>query len=254
MTEKKDSIYQKLSKIDVNKYISKKMGLDYVSWANAWALAKAIYPNIEKKITEFPEYVPTKEGWKPTGRMVDYRLTPFGCEVEVTVTIDDQEFSSNLYVMNNRNQAVGYKDLDYAMINKTQQRCLVKALASAGLGLSVYAGEDLPSDEDEAPVKAKSPSRQRRPATKQENNKYTDDFLLKYTVKYPDDQGEEISMASIYKMAVNTKGEYQKDVAKHAGDFLHKLIAKPQKQEDIKVFELLTKKKLYEKAKEVANE
>ena len=254
MTEKKDSIYQKLSKIDVNKYISKKMGLDYVSWANAWALAKAIYPNIEKKITEFPEYVPTKEGWKPTGRMVDYRLTPFGCEVEVTVTIDDQEFSSNLYVMNHRNQAVGYKDLDYAMINITQQRCLVKALANAGLGLSVYAGEDLPSDEDEAPVKAKAPSRQRRPATKQENNKYTDDFLLKYTVKYPDDQGEEMSMASIYKMAVNTKGEYQKDVAKHAGDFLHKLITKPQKQEDIKVFELLTKKKLYEKAKEVANE
>ena len=254
MTEKKDSIYQKLSKIDVNKYISKKMGLDYVSWANAWALAKAIYPNIEKKITEFPEYVPTKEGWKPTGRMVDYRLTPFGCEVEVTVTIDDQEFSSNLYVMNHRNQAVGYKDLDYAMINKTQQRCLVKALANAGLGLSVYAGEDLPSDEDEAPVKAKAPSRQRRPATKKENNKYTDDFLLKYTVKYPDDQGIEMSMASIYKMAVNTKGEYQKDVAKHAGDFLHKLITKPQKQEDIKVFELLTKKKLYEKAKEVANE
>ena len=91
MTDKKDSIYQKLSKIDVNKYISKKMGLDYVSWANAWALAKAIYPTIKKKITEYPEYIPTKEGWKPTGRMVDYRLTPFGCEVEVTVT----SFESN---------------------------------------------------------------------------------------------------------------------------------------------------------------
>lgn len=254
MTEKKDSIYQKLSKIDVNKYISKKMGLDYVSWANAWALAKAIYPTIKKKITEYPEYIPTQEGWKATGRTVDYRLTPFGCEVEVTVTIEDEEFSSNLYVMNNRGQTVDYKNLNYAMINKTQQRCLVKALANAGLGLSVYAGEDLPSDENEAPVKAKAHSRQRRPATKQENNKYTDDFLLRYTVKYPDDQGEEMSMASIYKMAVNTKGEYQKDVAKHAGDFLHKLITKPQKQEDIKVFELLTKKKLYEKAKEVANE
>ena len=186
--------------------------------------------------------------------MVDYRLTPFGCEVEVTVTIDDQEFSSNLYVMNHRNQAVGYKDLDYAMINKTQQRCLVKALASAGLGLSVYAGEDLPSDEDEAPVKTKVPKRQRKPASQVDTSKYNDDYLLKYTVKYPDDQGDELSMAFIYKMAVNTNGEYQKDVAKHAGDFLHKLIAKPQRSEDIKVFELLTKKKLYEKAKEVANE
>ena len=250
MTEekRKNSIYSKLSKVDVSHYISQKMGLNYVSWANAWALAKAIYPNIEKKITEFPEYVPTKEGWKPTGRMVDYRLTPFGCEVEVTVTIDDQEFSSNLYVMNHRNQAVGYKDLDYAMINKTQQRCLVKALASAGLGLTVYAGEDLPSDEDETPVKTKTPKRQNKPVHLNESSKYTDDFLLKYTVKYPDDQGTEMSMASIYKMAVNTKGEYAKDVAKHAGDFLHKLIVKPQKSEDVKVFELLTKKKLYEKA------
>lgn len=248
MTEKKESVYKKLSKVEVGKYINKKMGLDYVPWASAWALAKAIYPTIQKKITEYPEYLPTKDGWKPTGRNVDYRLTPFGCEVEVTVTIDGEESSSNLYVMNNKGQSVDYKNINYAMINKTQQRCLVKALANAGLGLKVYVGEDVPSDENEAP------SRQRKSAPKQERNKYTDDFLLKYTVKYPDDQGEEISMASIYKMAVNTKGEYQKDVAKHAGDFLHKLITKPQKQEDIKVFELLTKKKLYEKAKEVANE
>ena len=255
MTEEKksSSVYSKLSKVDVSRYISKKMELNYVSWANAWALAKAIYPDIKKKITEFPEYVPTKDGWQPTGRTVDYRLTPFGCEVEVTVTIENEEFSSNLYVMNNRGQTVDYKDLNYAMINKTQQRCLVKALANAGLGLSVYAGEDLPSDEDEAPVKTKVPKRQRKSAS-QADSKYTDDYLLKYTVKYPDDQGNEMSMASIYKMAVNTKGEYRKDVGKHAGDFLHKLIAKPQKPEDIKVFELLTKKKLYEKAKEVVNE
>lgn len=254
MTEKKESVYKKLSKVEVGKYINKKMGLDYVPWASAWALAKAIYPTIQKKITEYPEYLPTKDGWKPTGRNVDYRLTPFGCEVEVTVTIDGEESSSNLYVMNNRGQSVDYKNINYAMINKTQQRCLVKALANAGLGLKVYVGEDVPSDEDEAPVKVKALKRQRKPASQVDTSKYTDDYLLKYTVKYPDDQGDEMPMASIYKMAVNTKGEYQKDVAKHAGDFLHKLIAKPQRSDDIKVFELLTKKKLYEKAEEVVNE
>ena len=58
--------------------------------------------------------------------------------------------------MNHRNQAVrNLKELDMGQINKTQQRCLVKALAYAGLGLDVYAGEDLPSDESTTATKPK---------------------------------------------------------------------------------------------------
>lgn len=154
-------IYQTLSKIDVSKYVKKKMGLDYLPWATAWGLAKSHYPDIEKKITEYPEYIPTNDGWKPTGRDVDYRLTPFGCEVEVKVTIEGITHSQNLYVMDQRGRAVKAKGLDMGQINKTQMRCLVKALSLWGLGLNLYAGEDLPSDESET---AKLPERTKRTA------------------------------------------------------------------------------------------
>lgn len=154
--ESKQSIYTKLSQIDVKPYLNKKMGLNYLSWAKAWGLVKAIYPNSQKEITKYPEYLPINGEWKPTGRTVDYCLTPFGCEVEVTVEIEGNKYSSNLYVMNHRNQAVrNLKELDMGQINKTQQRCLVKALAYAGLGLDVYAGEDLPSDESTTATKPK---------------------------------------------------------------------------------------------------
>lgn len=144
--EKKKSIYEELADIDVKPFVNKKLGLDYLSWAKAWGLVKAIYPTAEYKFTEFPEFVKTREGWIPTGREVDYRLTPAGCEVEAKVTIDGMEFHSSLYVMDNKNIAI--KEPDYGQINKAQMRALVKALAFAGLGLSVYAGEDLPQEDE----------------------------------------------------------------------------------------------------------
>lgn len=155
----KKSIYSTLSKIDVKPYVKNKMNLNYLSWATAWGLAESHYPDLQKNITEFPEFLPTKEGWKSTGRNVGYRLTPFGCEVEVTVTINGISQSQNLYVMDNRNKVVPYKDLTMAAINKAQQRCLVKALALFGLGLNIYAGEDLPSEKDETPTKVSKAKR-----------------------------------------------------------------------------------------------
>lgn len=147
----KKSIYSTLSKIDVSHLIDKKMGLNYLSWAKAWGLVKSIYPDADKEITEYPEYLPTQNGWVATGRTVDYRLTIAGCEVEASVIIEGQKFSSQLYVMDNHNKTV--MKPNYSQINKTQMRALVKALAFAGLGLNVYAGEDLPSEKDETPTK-----------------------------------------------------------------------------------------------------
>lgn len=149
--ELKKSIYSTLSKIDVSHLIDKKMGLNYLSWAKAWGLVKSIYPDADKEITEYPEYLPTNNGWVATGRTVDYRLTIAGCEVEASVIIEGQKFSSQLYVMDNHNKTV--MKPNYSQINKTQMRALVKALAFAGLGLNVYAGEDLPSEKDETPTK-----------------------------------------------------------------------------------------------------
>lgn len=147
--EKKKSVFETLSAVDVSKHVEvismqKGPALKYVSWAWAWNMVKSIYPSANRVIKEFPEYrFNEKTGaWYATGQMLDYRITPEGCEVKVTVTIEDETYSERLYVMDMRNQPVAKPNI--AQINKTQQRCLVKALAMAGLGLNLYAGEDLP--------------------------------------------------------------------------------------------------------------
>lgn len=147
--EKKKSVFETLSAVDVSKHVEvismrKGPALKYVSWAWAWNMVKSIYPSANRVIEEFPEFrFNEKTGaWYATGQMLDYRITPEGCEVKVTVTIEDETYSERLYVMDMRNQPVAKPNI--AQINKTQQRCLVKALAMAGLGLNLYAGEDLP--------------------------------------------------------------------------------------------------------------
>lgn len=145
MTERKE-IIEKLSKIDVSQFVKEKIGLKYLSWADAWAILTEYFPDSHYSFIEYPEYVLDKTGkWVATGRDVDYRMTNAGCEVTVNVYIKEQKFTMSLYVMDNRNKPVS--NPNYAQINKTQQRCLVKALALAGLGLNLYQGEDLPSSE-----------------------------------------------------------------------------------------------------------
>ena len=67
--------------------------------------------------------------------------------VAVTVTIEDLAHTEIHYVMDNKNQSVTHPD--GGQVNKALQRCLVKAIAFHGLGLNVYAGEDLPMDLEE---------------------------------------------------------------------------------------------------------
>ena len=144
----KAEIFKTLSQVDVSKLVKKKMGLNYLSWADAWAILMKYYPESTYSFKEFPEYCfssETKE-WKATGRNVDYRKTECGTEVVAKLNIKGEVYEMSLYVMDNRNRVI--KQPDYAQINKTQQRCLVKAIALAGLGLTVYQGEDLPSSEN----------------------------------------------------------------------------------------------------------
>lgn len=171
MPTKKLSVFETLSKIDVSNHVEtikmrKGPALKYVSWAWAWAMVKSKYPDAQRKIEEYPEYQYDKGTgkWYATGQMLDYRVTPAGCEVKVTVTIAGEEYSERLYVMDMRNQPVPNPNI--SQINKTQQRCLVKALAMAGLGLNLYAGEDLPmgdiSEEDEKANERKKKANERK--------------------------------------------------------------------------------------------
>lgn len=194
MTEDKKSVFATLSEIDVSPYLDKKGRLDYLSWANAWKLVKRAYPDANYKITEFPEYVLTKDGWVATGRDVDYRQTDAGYEVETVVTIEGQEYSSKLFVMDYRNKALS--KATYFEINKTQQRALVKALAIAGLGLSVYAGEDLPEEKSNGQVSKPRPVRQSSAKSNSTNHQNNWD---NYRVNY---NGQQVLMSLVVKHAM----------------------------------------------------
>lgn len=139
----KTSIFENLSKINVAGHVEKKMGLSYLSWAWCWSTLKSIYPDTPvPKPTMYQEMIITKDGYQLTDRQVPYLTTPKGTMVEVTVTIRGVDYVQSLYVMDNRNRTVINPDM--SQINKTIQRCTVKAIAMAGLGLNLYAGEDLP--------------------------------------------------------------------------------------------------------------
>lgn len=143
MTETKESVFETLSKIDVSDHVEQKMGLSYLSWAWCWQTLKTTYPDTPvPKITKYKEMLLTKNGYELTDREVPYLTTPTGTMVEVTVSIKGVDYTQSLYVMDNRNKVVVNPTI--GQINKTIQRCTVKSIAMAGLGLNLYAGEDLP--------------------------------------------------------------------------------------------------------------
>ena len=148
--EKKKSVFDRLSAINVNEHVEKKSNLTYLSWAWAWSVTKKECPDATYKIlpTEYDEAL------------------GFMCQTEVT--IEGETLGMWLPVMDGANKSmkkVGYsyssrygdKQVDAATtfdINKTMMRCLVKNLAMFGLGIYIYAGEDLPEAETSAPTPA----------------------------------------------------------------------------------------------------
>lgn len=129
------TLFQQLYDINVNDKLEKKANLSYLSWAWAWAEVKKIDPNATAEIHEFS--LPNVEGVK-----VPYLQTPTGYFVKVSVTIKGQTETEWLPVMDHRNKTI--EKPNAFDINKNTKRCLVKAIALHGLGLYVYAGEDLP--------------------------------------------------------------------------------------------------------------
>ena len=123
-----------LLKTNVNDHTEKKQNLTYLSWAWAWAEAlkadaKAIY-----KVEMFGDKC-----------FMDINGTAM---VWVTVTIFDKPMTCQLPVMDHRNKAI--PNPDAFQVNTAIMRCMTKALSLHGLGLYIYAGEDLP--EDAAPI------------------------------------------------------------------------------------------------------
>ena len=127
-----------LLKLNVNEHVEKKGQLSYLSWAWAWAEALKADPAAAFEVQMFGP----PESRSPLCRIGETAL------VFVTVTLFGKPATCHLPVMDNRNAAI--KNPDAFAVNKAIMRCLTKALALHGLGLYVFAGEDLP-EADEAP-------------------------------------------------------------------------------------------------------
>ena len=134
-----DSVWHNLSRFDVSKEVEQKGRFDYLSWAWAWAFVKEKYPT-----ATFEKHIFRDNQDNPLPFMRDTKGHTY---VAVSVTIEDIKHTEIHYVMDNKNQSITHPT--GGEVNKALQRCLVKAIAFHGLGLNVYAGEDLPMDLDE---------------------------------------------------------------------------------------------------------
>lgn len=123
------SKFSELRKIDVSDIVEKKMGLSYLSWA--WAVDTLLL-NDPAATWEYKEPI----RWNDTV-MVFCTVKAFGVER-----------TAQLPVMDHRNKAV--PNPDAFQVNTAMQRCLAKAIALHGIGLYIYAGEDVPKDQESA--------------------------------------------------------------------------------------------------------
>lgn len=123
--------FEKLSAIDVSKKVEKKGKFSYLSWAWAWSELKKNYPSSTSKVYE-----------REDGRIYwDDGRTAW---VKVGVTINELEHVEYFPIMNYQNKSMTLDKITSFDVNTSIQRAMTKAISRHGLGLYIYAGEDLP--------------------------------------------------------------------------------------------------------------
>ena len=151
----KQSVFERLSAVNVNEFIEKKKDLSYLPWAIAWRETKKVCPDATYKVYD------------------TYHDETLGYMCHTTVTIEGETLEMWLPVMDGANKSMMSKPYTYQGyewqggkktkvektveaatsfdINKTIMRCLVKNLAMFGLGISLYVKDD--GDDDRTPTK-----------------------------------------------------------------------------------------------------
>lgn len=136
MTEVSKSIFETLNAINVNEHTEKKQGLTYLSWAWAWRTVKELYPDSFKTVYEadngLPYWTDGRTAW-----------------VKVSYTINGKEEIEHFPILDYRNRAIPVDKVTSFDWNTAIQRGVTKCIARHGLGLYIYAGEDLPETEQE---------------------------------------------------------------------------------------------------------
>ena len=139
---KPQEVWAKLSSIDCSNNVQKKNGLTFLSWSWAWHTLMDSYPD---SFFSFEKDAEGSEFWSfPDGTG----------EVRCSVVVQGVSRSMSLPVMDYRNDAI--KNPSARHISDAKARCLVKTIALFGLGLYIYAGEDIPSAKAE--VKPEKPA------------------------------------------------------------------------------------------------
>ena len=152
--KEQEELFKKFVQLNVNDHTELKSNLTYLSWAWAWQETLKICPTATYEIKHFLD----KDGVSRC-----YQFDPnLGYMVFTTVTINGLTREMWLPVMDGANKAMKHEEYEYVVgkgdkqytksveaatmfdINKTIMRCLTKNLAMFGLGIYIYAGEDLP--------------------------------------------------------------------------------------------------------------
>ena len=168
MSNTKQNTFMKLFKTDVSEYVKKKGNFNYLSWAYAVQELKRACPTARWGVTKAEDGSP-------------FFKTSCGYFVEVWVDVEGVSLSQVHPVLDNRNNAI--ENPNAFQINTSLQRALAKCIALHGLGLYIFAGEDLPEPDALTP--------------KEEENLY--DFAKPLGKKFLDDLKAKVS-----KMEINT--------------------------------------------------
>lgn len=167
-----ENYFKQLNSINCNDKTEKKNGLTYLAWAYAWGEVKKLFPESTYTIYE------NANGWF-------YHTDGNTCWVKTGVTINGIEHIEYLPVMDYKNRSIPVDQVTSFDVNKAIQRSLTKAVARHGLGLYIYAGEDLPDDDNQVEqsskpstaVQARRVAAKRTAENKPSDNKPSDNKL-----------------------------------------------------------------------------
>ena len=175
LDERRSICFDALYKMNLNDKVEKKDNLTYLTWSEAWKAFKEVHPSATYRVISNPD---TK---------LPYFADDIGVMVFTEVTADDLTLPMFLPVLNSANKPMKPQSYTYKVcdkqnscyvertcdavtmfdVNRALMRCLVKNLAMFGLGLYIYQGEDMPTEEQAgAEIKPATQPQQKASASK----------------------------------------------------------------------------------------
>ena len=196
------SKFNQLFAVNVNDKLEKKGNQSYLSWAYSWSEVKNLCPDVNRHVYE------SENG-------CNYFTDGRTAWVKVGVTIEGLEHIDYLPIMDMRNNAIPVEKITSFDVNKAIQRSTTKAIAMHGLGLYVYAGEDMPEHE----LQQKKEQEQKKAAVAPELNVGDENWAkcLKFIVANKTKGSQFIidQFAKKYTISAKTKRAIEEEVASH---------------------------------------